>query len=159
MDREIQLSNGGVAIVDADDYERINRWRWARSPNGYAGRTATGGKKVLMHRQILGAKEGDEVDHINREKLDNRRSNLRFVTRSQNMHNRPRQKNNTSGAKGVSHDPTHRGKKKWRASIQVNGRYKLVGRFVTMEEAVAAYDDAARAMVGEAAMVNREVRD
>jgi hypothetical protein len=145
----IGLSNGGVAIVDDADFDTLSRWRWTRHPKGYATRTATRGK-ILMHRQILGEPIGD-VDHRNRDKLDNTRANLRVVTRSENMHNRPKQSNNTSGLKGVSWDPIRR---RWRASIKVAGRHHMLGRFATRAEAASAYDAAATRLVGECAGIN-----
>lgn len=152
--KAIELTNGGVAIVDDADFAELARWKWTRQANGYAGRTASGGKTVLMHRHLLAEPCGD-VDHRDRDRLNNTRANLRVVTRSQNMHNRPKQANNTSGLKGVSWDES-RGR--WRATIQVDGRAFFLGRFATKREAADAYDDAASRLVGDCAMTNRSDR-
>ena len=99
--REMPLTKGKVAIVDADDYEWLSQWKWsARFCNSiwYAVRGSTcGGKRkdFSMHREILGLRAGDgrEVDHINRNSLDNRRINLRVSTRKENCANRgPRER-------------------------------------------------------------------
>ena len=104
--REIPLTQGYTAIVDEVDFKRISRWSWCVRFCGhqlpYAARGGyVRGKRydVLMHRQImnLSAGDGKEVDHINRNPLDNRRSNLRLVTRKENLSNRgPRSRTNLS---------------------------------------------------------------
>jgi hypothetical protein len=83
------------ALVDAEDYERISEHRWSYDYRGYAirgERSRSEGKQrtVRMHREILGAATGLDVDHINRNKLDNRRSNLRSVERAENIGNQAR---------------------------------------------------------------------
>lgn len=104
--REIQLTQGKVAIVDDDDYEGLSIHRWYAAKYGrnwYALRSGSDGK-VYMHRHILGLRKGDplEVDHKNRESLDNRRENLRACTRQQNTRNRRGRKNTSSKHKGVA---------------------------------------------------------
>ena len=95
--RRIPLSKGKFAIVDVADFEWLNHWKWSSIPthNGASYvRRGTNAKGVyrchLMHREILGLSRGDgiEVDHINRNPLDNRRCNLRIVTRKENCANR-----------------------------------------------------------------------
>ena len=90
-----------------------------------------------MHRFVLGEPSG-EIDHINRNKLDNRRSNLREVTRSMNCLNKGLQRNNTSGHAGVRYDKSKTSLKKWRAWIQVKGKIYNLGCFETKKEAVGA---------------------
>jgi len=85
---------------------------------------------------ITGAFPLDQIDHINRNKTDNRFINLRVVTGSENQHNRGRDKNNKSGYKGVCYDKF---RKKWKAQIQINNVKKQLGRFPTSEDASAAY--------------------
>ena len=88
-----------------------------------------------MHRLINKTTEGFDTDHINRNKLDNRRSNLRTVTRSQNQFNRSNPLNNTSGVKGVHCDKNW---KKWKVGIRVNGRSIYLGRYNHLQGAFLA---------------------
>lgn len=151
--RTIPLSNGGEAIVDAADYDWLSRWKWKRHRNGYVCRSSPGGKRlILMHRQIMDAPRGIEVDHHNGNRLDNRRANLRTATHAQNGHNKPKQSNNTSGFKGVSWDG---GRNQWRASIKADGRHRTLGRFDRIEDAVACYQQAERELAGEFAYTAR----
>lgn len=78
------------AVVDYEDALRVAVYRWHRNSNGYAARPAGQGRIVLMHRQLLGLSPGDgvEVDHVNRDKLDNRRENLRAGTHAENARER-----------------------------------------------------------------------
>jgi len=108
-----------------------------------------------MHHEILGKIPGLEVDHINGDRRDNRRSNLRFVTKAQNQMNRVAV-SSASGFKGVA-----RNKKGWAASINkrvggVKARYHL-GTFKTPEEAASAYDRAAAELFGEFAKTNAAI--
>ena len=111
------------------------------------------GKRVAiyMHMEILGDCDGREIDHINGDKLDNRRSNLRFCTRSQNSMNHVLQSNNTSGYKGVwLRATTHH----WQAEIMINQKHIRLGAFLSAEDAARAYDRAARKYFGEFAKLN-----
>lgn len=107
--RELVLSQGKVAIVDDEDYEYLSQWKWTaerQDKSWYAVRTTCANGRttglVYMHRQILSAPEGLEVDHRSGDGLDNRRSNIRVCTRLQNARNTGPRKHNTSGYKGVS---------------------------------------------------------
>jgi hypothetical protein len=86
-----------------------------------------------MHRQITGAVAGEETDHINRDGLDNRRRNLRIVTRSQNGFNRGIQCNNTSGEIGVV---WHRRNKKWQAQAMIERKMRYLGQFSNKADAI-----------------------
>jgi hypothetical protein len=126
-------------IVDDTDFAWLDRWKWHLSPQGYAARTIRiNGKrqKFLMHRFILGLRCGDprQGDHINRNKLDNRRSNLRIAKRAEldNGQNLSLSVKNTSGFRGVSWDSQT---KKWRAEAMVGGKRYRLGRFQDPEEA------------------------
>lgn len=161
MSKIIPLTQGKVAIVDDADYEWLNQWKWCtvkrESGRCYAARMVRVGlkrKTLLMHRLILGLDFGDERegDHINVVgTLDNRRSNLRIATKSQNMCNRGKTKENTSGFKGVSWDMNA---KKWHAQIKVNGERISLGLFVNPVSAARAYDIAALELHGEFARTN-----
>ena len=126
----IKISNGGEIIVDAEDYAYLNQWKW-KIHNGYAARstrTESGLRNLLMHRVITNAQQGEEVDHINRNKLDNRKQNLRIVSHWENSHNRQK-------GTGV-HKP--KGRNKWYAQIYVNNVRTHLGCFDTKEDAINA---------------------
>ena len=157
----ISLSQGKVAKVDDGDFDWLNQWKWSAHKNRntfYAVRAVRVGLKqkfLFMHRLILGLDFGDkrQADHINMDGLDNRRENLRIVTASENRCNRGKTKANTSGYKGVS---WHKQLKKWRADIQVNGKFKHLGLFYDPVEAARAYDLAAKRLHGDFATTNFE---
>jgi hypothetical protein len=159
--RRIPLTQRKYAIVDPDDYERLNRYRWCalRRKNGYyAGRTASvhsrdRGRYILMHRAIIDPPYPLVVDHINRNGLDNRKANLRAVTQAQNVLNGVRKKraNSHSRYRGVSR---HIRRKKWAVQISYNGKHKTVGYFENEIDAAKAYDEAAKKYHKEFAVLN-----
>lgn len=163
--RRIELTQGMSAKVDAEDYERLSRYKWrVCRKNGrttvYAERTIRkrDGRysRMLMHRQIMGdVGEGKVIDHANGDGLDNRRGNLRAATAAENSWNR-RGGDGRSGYKGVS---LSREKKKWRAAIFVNGRRHHLGYFADVQEAARAYDAAARRHFGAFARVNFKTKE
>lgn len=151
--RQIPLRQRGkvvaFALVDDDDFEMLMPWRWMLNDRGYAqrsttiGSTADGSRRrvnVRMHRQIMRLDHGDglEVDHINRNPLDNRRSNLRVVNHSENHENRAGGYG-SSRYRGVSWDTA---REKWTATAcrRIDGRLKSIhiGRFSSEEEAADA---------------------
>lgn len=140
-------------MVDDEDYEFINQWRWVKNNFDYAQRGVKrpdgGGTTLIMHRVIMGAKKGEFVDHIDGNPFNNQKSNLRLCTHGQNTKNKKRGKNNTSGFKGVT---AH--KSKWRAMITMEGKTIHLGLFDTAEEAATAYDDVAKQLYGEYANTN-----
>lgn len=153
----IPLTRGQVAAVDAEDFERINAHKWfakwnPRTRSFYAyrnGPTIEGRREfIAMSREILGLQRGDgwKADHEDHNTLDNRRSNLRRAAATQNMHNRKKNLNNTSGYKGVVFFPQT---KRWRARIGINGERISLGFFSTREDAYAAYCAAALRLHGE----------
>lgn len=106
---------------------------------GYVGRWDGEAKKhIYLHRMINNTPKGMDTDHKNRNRLDNRRSNLRTFSRSQNMSN-TMQKNNTSGYRGVS---WHKQRNKWTSRAKINGEYKSLGLFNSKEEAYKVYLEA-----------------
>ena len=153
--KEIQLAKGGVAMVDDADFPQLSRYRWYLHPAGYAIRfEASNGsmRSYYMHRDVTGAPSGHEVDHVNRDKLDNRRENLRLCSRSQNNVNVVRASYpNSTGFRGVFYIEA-RGQ--WCAQIWANGRHLKLGRWRSPEDAARAYDSAARELHGEFAVLN-----
>lgn len=141
--KKIPLSQGKYAIVDDEDFEYLNQWKWYYN-KGYACRNVNKGlingtKKIIveaMHRRILGIQDSREIDHIDCDKLNNQRSNLRYCSSQENKWNRPRFKNNTSGYKGVF---WHKRVNKFMAAICINYKLKHIGYFDTAEEAAIAY--------------------
>lgn len=129
------LADKSLVKVDADIYKSLKRYRWRIHWNGYPVRY-TGDKVVFMHRVVNDTPEGKQTDHINRNKLDNRRINLRTVTNSENRLNTGIPKNNTSGYKGVR---WHKIAKKWVAGTKLNGRYVYLGLHDTAQKAHKAY--------------------
>ena len=152
--KTITLTQGYEAIVDAEDYEELNKFQWYWGTKGYAVRGGGGRygkqKKIYMHRAINNTPNELYTDHINHNKLDNRKKNLRTVTPQQNSMNRLSHKNSTSKYKGVS---WNKGKHKWQASIKINYKSKGLGSFIDEEEASRAYNKAAEELFGEYAKV------
>jgi len=147
--KEIVLSQGKVAVVDDADFEWLNQWKWYFCGQ-YARRSIGKNKpRIFMHRVILNTPDGLETDHINNNKLDNRRDNLRICTHYENVRNSPVRCSNTSGYKGVSKSGN-----KWMATIEVFGKPLYLGTFNTAEEAARAYDDGAKKHFGEFANTN-----
>ena len=151
----VPLTRGYEAIIDAIDVPLAALGPWSarvvKRSNGalmtvYAHRTGAKKRTMLLHREILEAPPGWEVDHVSGDGLDNRRENLRLVTRQQNMHNQRLRANNRSGVKGV-----HWNKRlsKWRADIAVDGANVYLGLFATLEEAADAYARASAELHGE----------
>ena len=149
------------AIVDPEDYERLNKYKWyaMKGVNTfYAGRTIRTGKNkkrfcIKMHREIINPPHPLVVDHINHNGLDNRKANLRPATHAQNRLNRPYIKPKASLSKynGVS---WRKNRKKWQVQIRFNGKNKTIGYFHNETKAAKAYDEAARLHHGDFAVTN-----
>ncbi len=133
----------GYTLIDAADAEWANQWRWNLIANFYAGR-CTNSKGVqstiLLHRALMSVSSGDglSVDHINRVKLDNRRSNLRAIPRWKNPQN-VASYGKTSPYRGVCWDKS---KRKWTAYVWANGKMVNLGRFSDEQEAADVAKDA-----------------
>lgn len=149
--KKIPLSKGKFAVIDDEDFDKIGSVKWHLSSNGYAVSTTheyiDGFRKTYhpsMHSLINRTPRGKSTDHINGDKLDNRRSNLRTCTQSQNMANRGHQVNNKSGYKGV-----YWAAGKWTAQIRLKGETIYLGRSSDIKEAARMYNKAAQKYHGE----------
>jgi hypothetical protein len=130
-DYAIILTNKNEKIlIDIEDIDLIKQYTWWTNYK-YAVALTSSNKKIFMHKLIMNIDSIHQGDHINRNKLDNRKSNLRIATLIENNRNRNIQKNNTSGIIGVSWAKTNN---KWRSRI---GR-KLLGHFDDFNDAVLA---------------------
>jgi hypothetical protein len=159
----ITLSQGYFAVIDAGDVEMVSPHRWWAWVNYridgsiLAVYALTGARpndkqiKPPLHRFLMDAPNGLEVDHIDRNGLNNRRSNLRIATHAENQQNQGLRVNNTSGFKGVN---WHKPMQKWRAYIQANGKLHHLGLYSTPEDAARAYDTAAITLHGDFARLN-----
>jgi hypothetical protein len=139
-----------IAVSD-EDYEMLNQYHWHASPITGAVSSRGGQKKVLMHRLIMNAPEHLEVDHIDGNRLNNLRSNLRLCTSSENKKNRGLRSDTTSGYKGVSF---HKQTGKWGARIHNGENYKHLGLFDDKKVAAKVYNEAAIKYHGEFAWTN-----
>lgn len=153
--RRLPLGKGLYAIVDAKVYEWLAKWKWHSIPGGYAvryGRELLGEKRaIFMHCEVFDPSGKSIADHKNQNKRDNRRSNLRPATYSENGANRGLHRNNTSGFKGVCWNA---GTKSWKAQIRCLGEHYYLGLFAAAEEAARAYDAKALELFGEFAHLN-----
>jgi hypothetical protein len=144
-----QITNSNYCFyLWLDDEKFVKGYKIRLNKDGYVKFSGTkdGLKNKLLHRIIMGEPVGKEVDHINGNKRDNRRENLRICNRSENNRNTGKKSNNTSGFKGVSWKK-QRGK--WRASIRVDGKCKHLGYFDDPQTAYRSYCRAATKYHGE----------
>lgn len=148
--KTIALSKGFSTIVDDEDFDFLNQFKWSYHHSGYAVRmeVVKGFKRktLLMHRVINKTPEGLFTDHVNGNGLDNRKCNLRNATPTQNQRNKSICKNNTSGFKGVS---WHKNRNKWSCTIRIGVKKIYLGYFNTKEDAAEAYNLAAEKYHGE----------
>jgi len=121
----IQLPHNKQVFIDDEDYQKISSYKWHTHTGGYAV-TKIKNKSFYMHRLIMNAQKGIEIDHINSNKLDNQKKNLRIVSRSINMRNRFGHKDSSSQLLGVSFK---KDKQKWQARIYVEGKHIHIGYF------------------------------
>jgi hypothetical protein len=148
---EIVLSSGEIAIVDDEDFERVNAHRWHIAGPGYVGhsfREDGRPKMIYLHHFVLNSTQ--KTDHENRNKLDNRKNNLRTATSPQNSVNSAKQPYRSSKYKGVYWDKKN---EVWRARIGFRGCTNL-GQHPSEKEAAASYNEAAKRLYGAFAELN-----
>lgn len=148
----VTLTKGYEALIDAEDALRVAGFNWSSQPSGktvYAHRSEVRGGRsygVRLHRVLIDAPDGMEVDHIDGDGLNNRKANLRLATHAENCMNRRVPVTNSSGLKGVS---WHKGQRQWVAKIKVSGITVHIGSFNCPEQAHTAYCEAAARMHGK----------
>lgn len=152
---EVPLSYGRFCFVDLIDAEWVQKHNWfCDRPPGRSGiyviRTE-GGKVIRLHRAILDAPSELEVDHVNRNGLDNRRCNIRLATKSQNNANKPLPGNKTANYRGVSRC---KARNCWQAQFKIHGKNRGLGLYDDQRDAALAYDAFARHHFGEFAQLN-----
>jgi hypothetical protein len=154
--KRIPLTKGYFALVDDEDFDYLNQWKWQFN-SGYANRVQYEridrgiyrNKSIRMHRDLMSAPNNMQVDHIDGDKLNNQKANLRICTAAQNSRNRRPHVDGTSEFKGVYYDKKTRSTRKWKAQITLDYKNYNIGRFSTQEEAAAAYDRKSIELHGE----------
>lgn len=151
--KKILLTKNKYALVDDSDYKELSKYKWCISNLKYAVRRMPkeASRVIYMHRVIANVREDQQVDHVNRDKLDNRRSNLRAASEAENRRNMPARSDNKSGYKGIHWDNN---RKKYVVQICVNGRGYWGGRHKNLTEAISTYNSMATELHGEFAYLN-----
>lgn len=157
--KEIKLTQGKVALVDDEDFDRLNQFKWYAMRDGctfYAARGVGGRKNKAtewMHRVIMNTPVEMDTDHKDGDGLNNQKHNLRNCTRSQNLANKKSRPGSVSKYIGV-HKGNNKKKEFWRAQLRKNGKSIHVGCFATEEQAALAYNEKAKEIHGEFAKLN-----
>lgn len=140
-------SKGEPFYIDLDDFEKVRKYYWSKDSDGYIVHTK-GKSKIKLHRFVTNCPDNLIPDHIHgkQSRNDNRKSNLRLATISQNGMNRTIGVNNSSGVMGVD---WHKGSQKWRVRIQVDGKRIDIGRYNNFDDAVEARKQAEEKYFGE----------
>lgn len=147
--KEIILYKGEICLVGDEDYEEVKKYKWHLDSTGYA-RGLINRKLIRMHTFIMKTSKGKFTDHLNGNKLDNRRINLRICSAKENARNRRLQKSNTTGFKGVKRTGNN-----WGAFIKINKKQIWLGTYKNKEEAAQAYDRKAKELFGEFSCLNK----
>ena len=147
----ITVAKDYKAIVDDEDFDYLNTYKWALNKGYAVAKLCNRSNFLQMHKFIMYYPKSMTIDHINQNKLDNRKSNLRVCTQLQNNYNKPRQRNNKSGYKGVW---WNKKTQKWQAAITENRKRHQLGRFEYKNQAAMAYNKAAMRYHGEFAVLN-----
>ena len=154
---KIKLTQGKFLILDQKDYSEMvdKSIHLSQSRNRFYARILTADRKrIYVHRFVSKCPEGYQVDHINGDTLDNRRSNLRICTNAENNRNKPMHSDNKSGYKGVYFFPWGKRTNRWCSRISTAGKSVLLGYFPTAYAAAGAYDLAAIRLHGKYALLN-----
>ena len=130
-----QTMQGDKFFFDAEDYNEVAKFYWLRHKSGYFYSHDDSGKQIALHRLVMKALPNERIDHINHQKENACKANLRRVTQSENGFNAGRSKNNTSGRTGVNFN---KNRNKWIARLMKDGISYFLGSFDSFEEAVAA---------------------
>lgn len=130
--KKIKLTQGKYALVDDGDFEWLSQYNWYYNSNGYARMSRQ--PKPYMHALLNTPPKGMQTDHIDRNRLNNRRCNLRSVTALENNRNHSMHSTNTSGYTGVSWTKTN----KWEVYIWLKNKKIHIGRFSNLQDAVDA---------------------
>ncbi len=155
--KKIKLTQGKFALVDSCDFEYLNQWKWHYNRYAYHSFNKNGKwSEVGMHRMIINPSDKECVDHINHDKLDNRRSNLRIATNSQNQHNSMLSKINKTGFKGII---WHKRDKRWQVQIRLDGKRTYLGCPTKLQDAIKLYDNCAKKHFGEYAFTNKDISE
>lgn len=157
--QQMMLHSGECILLDSEDYQKITKWKWQLSPTGYVARSTcykTKRKRIYLHRVLTNCPADKVVDHINKNKLDNRKCNLRICSQRENTVANNGWTNAQIPYKGVTYMSSS-GKKiltKFRARIYANHKEINLGVYNSAVEAAQAYDQAAKIIHGEYAKLN-----
>ncbi len=145
----LPLTKGKYAVIDIKDIELVTPYQWYFDGKYAATNLPEGRGKLRLHRLLINPETGLVTDHINGDRLDNKRNNLRMCSSSANNQNRPN--NNKNGYRGIT---WNKRRKKWVAQISIDNKNKGLGYFITKEEAAEAYNAVASKLHGEFARLN-----
>lgn len=149
---------GRYAVISPEDYEWLDQYKWFLNPQGYAYRSPktshSGQSLILMHREILQPRAGFICDHADRNRLNNKRSNLREATYAQNMSNVAKKLKRSGASSAFRGVHFRKDCNLWKVEITTKGKKIHIGYFADELDAAIAYDRAALEIRGEFAMLN-----